>query len=152
MGALSVPASGAVYVDTAPVIYTVERHSDYESLLRPLWAALDAGTIEVITSELTLLETLVKPLRDGNQSLTEDYEKLLTVTSIKMQPITTRILLDAARLRAATNLKTPDAIHAATALAAGCVQFLTNDTDYRKVNSLPVIVLKELNIQGAEKA
>ena len=68
MGSLSVPASGVVYVDTAPIIYTVERHADYEQLLLSLWEALDAGAIEVVTSELTLLETLVKPLRDGDHS------------------------------------------------------------------------------------
>jgi len=78
VGSLSVPASGVVYVDTAPFIYTVERHADYEQLLLPLWEALDGGAIEVVTSELTLLETLVKPLRDGNQALAGDYMKLLT--------------------------------------------------------------------------
>lgn len=60
MGTLSIPASGIVYLDTAPVIYTIERHADYEALLLPLWAALDNHQIEILTSELTLLETLVK--------------------------------------------------------------------------------------------
>ncbi len=113
-------------------------------MLLPLWAALDAKTIEVVTSELTLLETLVKPLRDGDQSLINDYEKLLTATAVRMQSITAGILRGAARMRATASLKTPDAIHAATALSVGCVQFITNDADYRKLNSLSVVVLKEL--------
>lgn len=144
MGTLSVPASGLVYVDTAPIIYTVERHADYEALLLPLWSALDGQHIEVVTSELTLLETLIMPLRDGNQSLAADYEKLLTATGVRMQPVTANILRDAARIRAVTKLKTPDAIHAATALANGCVQFITNDADYRNLASLPVTILKEI--------
>jgi predicted nucleic acid-binding protein len=144
MGSLTLPASGVLYVDTAPVIYTVERHADYEPLLLPLWAALDAETIEVVTSELTLLEVLVKPLRDQDQALVQDYEKLLTVTRLKPLPVTASILREAASIRAVTNLKTPDAIHAATALAAGCAQFVTNDTDYRRLASLPVIILKEV--------
>ena len=82
-------------------------------------------------------------MRDGDQSLIDDYEKLLTTTSVRMQSITADILRDAARLRATASLKTPDAIHAATALSVGCVQFITNDTDYRKLNSLSVVVLKE---------
>ncbi|MBA3710954.1 MAG: type II toxin-antitoxin system VapC family toxin [Pyrinomonadaceae bacterium] len=143
MGSLSVPASGVIYVDTAPFIYTVERHADYEQLLLPLWEALDGGAIEVVTSELTLLETLVKPLRDGDQALAGDYEKLLTATTVRMLPVTASVLRDAARIRAAINLKTPDAIHAATALAAGCVQFITNDAEYRKHSSLSVVILKE---------
>ncbi len=45
MGSLNLPSSGIVYVDTAPIIYTLERHADYEALLLPLWTALDAKTI-----------------------------------------------------------------------------------------------------------
>ena len=143
MGSLSLPASGTIYVDTAPIIYTVERHPDYESLLLPLWAEADARSLTVVTSELTLLETLVKPLRDNNQPLVDDFEKLLGATSISMRPITANILRAAARIRATTSIKTPDAIHAATALSVGCAQFITNDADYHKLSSLPVIVLKE---------
>lgn len=144
MGSLSLPASGSVYVDTAPVIYTVERHADYVPLLLPLWAAMDAQQIEVITSELTLLETLVKPLRDGDHALAADYEKFLTATRVKLLPVTADILRQAARIRADARLRTPDAVHAATALAAGCAQFLTNDDDYRKLASLPAVVLHEV--------
>ena len=45
---------------------------------------------------------------------------------------------DAARLRAETGLATPDALHAATALRAGCALFVTNDTDFRRVEGLPI--------------
>jgi len=102
VGTLSVPASGVVYLDTAPIIYTIERHADYEALLLPLWAALDGHQIdEILTSELTLLETLVKPLRDGDHALAADYEKLLTATGVRTQPITASLLRDAAHIRAA---------------------------------------------------
>lgn len=144
MGSLTLPAAGLVYVDTSGIIYTVEKHADYESLLWPLWTAVEEETIKAVTSELSLLETLVKPLRDGNPSLAQDYETLLTTTKIILQPITASILKDAAQLRATTNLRTPDAIHAATALALGCKLFVTNDTDYRKAPALPIAVLKEL--------
>ena len=58
--------------------------------------------------------------------------------------ITIDLLRDAAQLRADTNLKTPDAIHAATALAKGCVQFITNDPAFRRVSGLNIVVLSEL--------
>jgi predicted nucleic acid-binding protein len=53
-------------------------------------------------------------------------------------------LRQAAQLRAQYNLKTPDAIHAATAMEVGCAQFITNDDGFRRVLSLPVVVLKDL--------
>jgi hypothetical protein len=65
MGALRVPASGIVYVDTMTVIYTVERYPVYFPLLEPMWQAGQAGTIEIVSSELTLMETLVRPSRAG---------------------------------------------------------------------------------------
>ncbi|MGH9899706.1 MAG: type II toxin-antitoxin system VapC family toxin [Pyrinomonadaceae bacterium] len=144
MGSLMLPSSGILYIDTAPIIYTVERYSDYERILLPLWTAVEAGTVEVVTSELTMLEALVKPLRDSNYSLAQDYEKFLTATKFRMLPVTLKTLKNAAQLRATANLKTPDAIHAATGIDIGCVQFITNDKDYRRVPSLSVIVLKEI--------
>ncbi|MEH2462958.1 MAG: PIN domain-containing protein [Nostoc sp.] len=50
----------------------------------------------------------------------------------------------AANFRATTNLKTPDAIHAATALSVNSNQFITNDKGFRNVCGLPVIILSEV--------
>jgi predicted nucleic acid-binding protein len=144
VGSLSLPASGVIYIDTAPIIYSVEKHPDYAPSLRPLWAASKSGEIQVITSELALLETLVGPLKHGDSELAEVYSELLTATEMRLLPITLEVLTDAARLRADTNMKTPDAIHAATALAAGCDLFITNDGGFRRVASLPVVIISEV--------
>ena len=40
--------------------------------------------------------------------------------------------------------------HAATALRAGCALFVTNDTDFRRVEGLPIIVLDDLVEAEAE--
>jgi predicted nucleic acid-binding protein len=72
------------------------------------------------------------------------YEQLLLSSEIQLMPITLDILKQAAQLRAITNLKTPDAIHAATALASGCVQLITNDDDLRRVHGLSIVVLREV--------
>ena len=144
MGTLNVPAAGVVYVDTAPIIYSVEKHPDYWALLQPLWVASQAGQIVPATSELTLLETLVLPLKQGNSALVMDYEDILTNPQMWLLPITSNILYQAAHLRARHNFKTPDALHAATALASGCVQLITNDAIFRRVPGLNVVVLHEL--------
>ena len=57
---------------------------------------------------------------------------------------------DAARLRAQTGLAIPDAIHAATALRANCALFITNDTDFRRVEGLPVVVLHDLRNEESQ--
>ena len=64
---------------------------------------------------------------------------------MRVEPITEAVLRRGAQLRAAApTLRTPDAIHAATALEAGCAMFLTNDTDFRTVPGLPVTVLNDV--------
>ncbi len=141
MGTLSLPASGLVYVDTSPVIYSVEENVIYSELLEPLWRELEAGQIMVVSSELILLETLVVPLRNNDTVLIAAYENILTRSDLDLFPITAQILREAAHLRATTNLKTPDAMHAATALSAKCTQFLTNDVAFRRVPNLPVVIL-----------
>lgn len=70
MGSLTLPASGLVYLDANPIIYTVEKHPVYGPLL---------------------------------------------------------VMREAACLRATTKLKTPDALHLATAQGASVALFVTND-------------------------
>ena len=144
MGQLVIPPAAIVYADTSIFIYTVEENSDYYSLLQPLWSRFQAREIELISSELTLMETLVVPIRDSNTDLIDTYEQLLLSQTIQLTPISQAVLREAARLRATTNLKTPDAIHAATALNNGCTLFLTNDSQFRNVAGLPVVILREV--------
>jgi predicted nucleic acid-binding protein len=145
MGQLTPPAAGVAYVDTHALIYRVERIESYLTASEPLWGALDAGLAQVATSDLTLLEVLVKPLRDSNSPLVNLYRNVLLGTvGLNCLPVSRTVLESTATLRADHNLKTPDAIHAATALAAGCVLFVTNDAGFRRVPGLPVAVLSEV--------
>jgi predicted nucleic acid-binding protein len=125
-------------------IYTIEGISDYYSLLKPLWSKFYAGEIQIISSELILMEVLVVPLRNGNNSLVTDYQELLLSSQVQLIPISQSILQQAANIRATSNLKTPDAIHAATALSVNSNQFLTNDKGFRNVPGLPVVILNEV--------
>ena len=144
MGALTLPASGVVYVDTMTLIYTVERFPAYWPLLEPLWQTAQAGAVEIVSSELTLMEVLVGPLKSGNAALERAFEQVLLGTEMRLLPITQPILREAARLRATTKLRTPDALHAATAGQVGCVLFVTNDVGFRGVASLPLVILDDL--------
>jgi predicted nucleic acid-binding protein len=140
MGTLSLPSAGSVYVDANTVIYAVEKVEPYKSFLDPLWLAAHAGQVSIITSELTWLETLTKPLRDGNAALETLFRAFLTAKEVCLIPATLAVWEHAARLRS-LGLKTPDALHAATGLAAGCALFLSNDTVFTRVPGLPVTIL-----------
>jgi predicted nucleic acid-binding protein len=144
MGSLIIPPSGLVYLDSSPVIYSVEKHPVYASLVEPLWRAAKAKTIEIVSSELVLLETLVGPLKTGNAVLASAYEQLFQQAQTRLFPITQPILREAARLRATTNLRTPDALHAATAETMACAMFVSNDARLRNVLRIPTVILDDL--------
>ncbi len=145
MGTLTLAAHGPLYVDTNLIIYRVEHVQPYLSASMPLWDALRDGTHQVITSELSLLETIVKPIQLGNLTLQHLFERILYNTrGFSCVPVDRQTLETAAHLRATAGLKTPDAIHAATALITNCTQFITNDPAFRGVPKLGVTVLSEV--------
>lgn len=142
MGSLNLPTSGLVYADTQIAIYSSDGHPTYAPLCVPLW---QPGGITIITSELTLLETLVIPMRTGDAVLATRRENLWYQANTRMVPITQQVLREAARLRATIpGIKTPDAIHAATAIVHGCVLFVTNDNGFRRVPSMPLVILDDV--------
>lgn len=57
--------------------------------------------------------------------------------------MTRAILRGAAKLRASTNVRLPDAIHLATATAAGCDSFLTNDHHLQSRTTIKVVAISE---------
>ena len=144
MGPLILPTGGPVYVDANAIIYSVERVEPYHGLLAPMWEEARAGRFTLASSELVALETLIRPLRDGNARLEMLFRSILAAAEIDLIAATLATWEDAARIRAETGLATPDALHAATALRAGCAAFITNDTDFRRVDGLPLVVLDDL--------
>ena len=144
MGPLILPTGGVVYVDANALIYSVERVEPYHGLLAPMWEEARAGRFTLASSELVALEILIRPLRDGNTRLESLFRSILASAEMDLVPATLATWEDAARIRANTGLATPDALHAATALSAGCAAFITNDTDFRRVEGLPVVVLDDL--------
>lgn len=134
-------------LDTAPIIYFIEANPTYEAFVNEAFQRIDQGEIIAFTSILTLTETLVFPLEKNLEPLAENYKKLLLGTSgISSLEITAPIAEKAAELRAKYSskaLKTPDAIQIATAMAMGCNAILTNDTGWRVVSEIEVLILED---------
>jgi predicted nucleic acid-binding protein len=142
MGLSTDLSPGSVAVDTALFIYFIEENPTFLPLILPLFREADQGKRDLVTSALTLLEVLVVPYRAGNRLLAERYEALLTRSrGIRLVELTREQLRAAAQLRAATGVKTPDALQLVAALGTGCKTFLTNDRRLPPVPSLRVIQL-----------
>ena len=146
MGPLTLPFTGLVYIDASALIYSMERVEPYRTLLEPMWQGAQDGNLAIVSSPLLVLEALVKPLRDGNTEIEAQYRELFASNAVRMLDASHEVFEDAARIRAETGLRTPDAIHAASAMRADCALFVTNDTDFRRVEGLQVAVLDDLLI------
>lgn len=144
MGPMTLPSRGAIYLDTSAFIYSVERVEPYLTVLTPAWRQAEAGQFVVVCSELAIAETLVRPIREHNAGLQAAFRAVFAAPEVRLVPATRQLWEDSASLRAETGLTTPDALHAATAIRAGCALFVTNDTDFRRVEGLPVVVLDDL--------
>lgn len=133
-------------MDTAPFIYFMERHPTHAPVVRTLFAAADRRAVELVTSEVTLLEVLVAPYRAGALALAERYEALLTRgRGVRMVPLARPLLRAAAQLRARYGIRTPDALQLAAALGAGCTSFVTNDRRLPDLPGLRVIQLADIS-------
>jgi predicted nucleic acid-binding protein len=136
--------------DTAPLIYFIERHPDYFDRMLFIMRYVDQGLIAGVGAGIVLTEVLVQPIRTANQALVGQYEAVLTHSdNFRLEPVTTAVSRAAAHLRAHYNLRTPDALHIATAIDADCEAFLTNDLGLKRVTELRVLVLDELELPAA---
>jgi predicted nucleic acid-binding protein len=134
-----------VAIVTAPFIYFVERSSRYYPVVLPLFQKLDLGEFSGVTSTLTVLEVSVHPLRTGNASLARSYRDILLAgRNLTTLDVTEDIAVEAARLRATLNLKTPDAIQLATALVGGASVFVTNDRSLGAIPGISILCLDDI--------
>jgi predicted nucleic acid-binding protein len=147
MGWVDVLRGSVVGLDTAPLIYFTEGHPQYVNIINPFFQAIKRGEFTVVTSMITLLEVLVLPLRNNDTESIKKYNELLfEMKGIRTIDISQEILVVAAQIRAAhLKVRTPDAIHLATAIEAKASFFLTNDVNLPDFPGIQTLVLNKLN-------
>ncbi|MCC6572778.1 MAG: type II toxin-antitoxin system VapC family toxin [Planctomycetes bacterium] len=128
-----------IYLDSCVAIYAVESASHQGPAVTKL-ISQHQTTHEFCASDLVRMECRVVPLRTGNNALLGEYERFLASTT--RLDITPQVFELATELRARHALKTPDAIHLAVALAAGCAEVWTNDGRWSVASSQRVTIRK----------
>lgn len=117
-----------VYLDACIVIYLIENAAPFSERVRQFLAR--NSDAHLCVSPLVRMEVIVKPLRESATALVSDYEDFLAAQH--WLAIDDSIFNRALYLRALHGLKTPDALHLATALHHGCDEFWTNDDRLNK--------------------
>jgi predicted nucleic acid-binding protein len=139
--------SKRLYLDANAIIAFVEKINDPVEVMLNVFIKASNLEIELVTSELTLAEVLVKPIRDSNSELAATYCALIGDWQdlLKTAPITVAILERAAALRAESGrLKLPDALHIATAMATSCNAIVWQDK--RMAGAAPIEVMDFVNL------
>lgn len=132
------------YFDSMVLIYFIEKHAVYGTLVRPLFELIGEGKVAGLTSYVTLLEVLVRPLQVGRKDLAAEYRRALVGSSnVFLIPVGLQVAERAALLRAELRVRTPDAIQLATAIEERADVFVTNDERLKRCASLDVVVLDE---------
>ncbi len=136
-----------IYLDTSPLIYWVEEYTDYTAKMDRIIDIIESSPLQALTSTLTLAEVMVQPLRDGNTDLAQIYHDFLVSSAdYRLVSVTSEIAISAGAIRARYALRTPDAIHAATAIMSDCDAILTNDGDFRRLQDINVLILDDLEL------
>lgn len=138
-----------VYLDANVFIYAVESYPKYAALALQVLQAIEDRRVHAITSDLTIAEVLVNPVRRNNQELVRTFTAVLqSKPHFEMIPVSRDILVASAELRAINGGKLPDAIHGATGLRAQCKMLLTADRTFKVPQGLELVLLDDLLPNG----
>jgi uncharacterized protein len=123
-----------VYLDSCLIISLIEGDAIQRQLLKQ---QLPKHTI--YSSELTRLETRILAIRTHNQDSLQKFDRFFA--ACKMIALNRPVFEQATLLRVNSNLKTPDAIHLAAAIEAGCQELWTDDKQLKAIASQSLEVI-----------
>jgi predicted nucleic acid-binding protein len=134
-----------IALDTSIFIFQLEDNAKYAELASQVFRWLNTAKATAVSSTVTMLELLVHPYRAEDQDGVDAFYALLSTYPNLSWVATSLDVADlAAKLRAEHNLKTPDAIQAATALLSQATGLVSNDPAFARVKQLDVLILDDL--------
>jgi len=116
-----------VYLDSNIVIYLIEQLAQLGPRATARIAEMAAAGDTLAVSDLTRLECRSIPVATGDQATLAQYDAFFSHGVERVVPLTTAVVDRATIIRGQHRFKTPDALHLAAAVEAGCRGFLTND-------------------------
>ncbi len=139
-----------VGLDSAIFIYYAEAHEVFGPPAREIFKLAESGIITLYASTLILTEVLTGYRRSADFASEDTFWNIISAIGpiLSIEPLTIEIADRAASLRASYALRTPDAIHLATALTVNAEVYITNDRKLRIVKEIPVLALSDFVKHG----
>jgi uncharacterized protein len=130
-----------IYVDTNVIIRLIEGDDAARAPIEARLLPLRGQNRFLLTSQLSRLECRTKPMRNGDKAKLAIFDSFFISTEVELIPLTAAVVDKATELRATLNVKTPDALHLASAILAGAKAFLTGDKGLERCKSIAVEIL-----------
>ena len=122
----TINAHHLLLVDTPVFSYHLSDHPRYAPLTAVILEAIESGKVAGLTSAITLAEILTLPAQAGDSQAMQDYELFLTsFPNLQLAPLDVPLARETALVRAATGLRTPDAVQVAAARLYGADAIIT---------------------------
>ena len=135
-----------LFVDTAPIIYFIEEHPAYIDEVSDIFNKTAEGTVQVVTSVITLIEVLAKPYKFGQDDIVDVYKDFFSNSKgFSVMSIDTGIAELTAKIRAEFGFKVPDALQLAIFEHYDCEYFVTNDKQLKVYDKNRIYILGENN-------
>lgn len=136
-----------LYVDANVLIYLLEDNSDWVVQADAMLQAAVAGDLSLVTGDLAVAEVMVMPYRDGDpRAITMTATFFGESSPLTVVPHPRHVFDHAARIRGEHGAGLLDALHVATALAAGCDAVVSHDARMPRLPEMPVLRLDELDL------
>jgi len=136
-------AGPLIYADASAIMRLVDGE---EPARQRVEALLRQHGGSVVTSVISMIECRSKPLRDGDAQRVSAYDAFFSSNDLALFPVNSAVAERAIQLRATYNLKTPDAIHVATAAVHGASLVVTTDHDFARCRDLPRMTIEVVSM------
>ena len=138
----AIPVGASLLIDTSVVLaYLTGTEPTSQAATQVLDAFVATGRNPAALSMVTVGEILVRPFRRGSAAVATAEGFLRHFAEMRLVEVSYDVAREAARIRAATNLRTPDALIIATAVVTETDILVTSDRSWRTTaDALPLAV------------
>ncbi len=131
-------------LDSNVLIHLIETRGPLADVVASIVDMIADGQVVGVLSAIGLVEILVGPARAGDARMFEMTADAIRDLPIRIVPLDAAVAEDAAWIRGASGIGLEDAVHLASARAAGATAFVTNDRKIQSIPNLDVMYLDDL--------
>lgn len=141
MGLKDVLREKRVYVDANIFIYLLEGNEEFEIPMKDICSLLMEDKVTIVSSDLVYTEILAHKALVGKKERIEEIVEF--IGNFEINHISKDITIHAGILRGETGMKTPDALHVASAHDQKCDILLTNDSGIHVPETMKRVLISD---------